>query len=137
MAAFTLDTSGVVNIGKAPPRGHNEYVEWSDLDPFTRGYVEAVFDWIASHHNEIAGKDFAAFQARGYRTLAFRDLAPETLAAILKDCAAWRSIDRGIYGEDNAACGRALWAMRQSQAGVPDFPRLTVTLGDDGKVRFQ
>lgn len=108
-------------------------VRWSDLDPFTQGYVEKVL-WAAG--GQIS-------PTRLY--LGFSDLAPETLARIVEDCARFRS-----YGEhegfkccdDTGEHGRQFWEKRNwrpwpAHAAVYErdgFPPLTAYLGDDGKV---
>lgn len=64
----------------------------------------------------------------------FSDLAPETLARIREDCAAYRQ--RLLPSDLNhARYGEGFWIDRQ-RAGS-HFPPLTLYLGDDGKVRFQ
>jgi len=108
---------------------------WSDLSPFTQGYIEALF---ASELPDGA-------QLRGnHIPLGFSDLAPETLARIIADCEA----QGAHYNQPNDAkrhahLGRDFWLDGQRAAlcfknhdGSPRFPPLTVQLGDDGKVRF-
>lgn len=155
---FEMDTSGVVGaVDESDPiLSVQTGYTWLDLDAFTQGYVEAMFaslpvkrcGWCGVPVKAAARKDGFGCgrhaqctetvrdeRARLY-VKGFSDLAPETLARIIADCAAWRETDRGVYSDDNGLSGRALWAMRQSPMGVPGFPPLTVQLGDDGKVRF-
>lgn len=102
-------------ITEAAPSG-------SDLDPFTQGYVEALLSgWIKSGEFGDEGSDtFGSYD--------FSDLAPEALAAILRDCAA--------QGDNHASTesGKAFWAYRQAGKYPWAFPPLTPYLGDDGRV---
>lgn len=129
MADFTLDTSGAV--ANPISAGGLQSYRWSDLYPFTQGYTEAAarafWLWLlcgSGGHSE----------AHAAEIVAFRNWAPETLAAILRDCAAaqeagWRSVS----GDDAFSLGKAFWTTRQlSRADA--FPPLTPYLGDDGKV---
>jgi hypothetical protein len=123
VAEFTLDTSGAVRLRRDKIRLNTL---WSDLDPFTQGYVEALF--ASEIEDDIGAKVSFA------RLYGFSDLAPEALAIILADCAEFSAnpIYRDV--ELTAEHGRLFWRLRQ--AGCPDFPPLTVSLGDDGKVRL-
>lgn len=133
---MALDTSGEIDC----PRLYNDGPcicgknRWGQLTSFTQGYVEALF---ASIPNEA--RTYEGFAARGHRPIAFSDLAPETLARIIADCAAFV---KEYPGWDHRDGGRLFWASRQGGAtGWPaymseGFPPLTVLLGDDGKVRF-
>lgn len=113
---FQLDTSGrvIIEVSEA----FETYYEWSDLSPFTQGYIEALFE--------------ERFQFGG----GFSDLAPETLARIIADCesARPRYVIPGYPGGPES--GRTFWIDRQSPEHIHGFPPLTVQLGDDGKVRF-
>jgi hypothetical protein len=137
---FTLDTSGaVLSRSDHVMSGGVLTTVWSDLSPFAQGYVEAMFAALDLTVDEMAkwldGVD-------PYRLPSFSDLAPETLALILRDCAAY---ERGpaMLPADRAGGGATFWRDRQSgfylreTAGVPfcgAFPPLTPYLGDDGKV---
>jgi hypothetical protein len=92
MPEFTLDTAGVVSVdtrvseGRAPGTSHPVVITaWRDLDAFTQGYVEAMFftcqESLGVDRLENHGDD---------RTSGFSDLAPETLARIIADCAAFQ-----------------------------------------------
>ena len=116
--AFTLDTSGTVHFGVPFAKRHGllTFYRWSDLSPFVQGTVEAVLRSIGVDRYDA--------------------LAPETLARIIADC---ESNTRGMVEIFSDAAhrhaGGHFWTMRQKgRAGR--FPPLTVTLGDDGKVRF-
>lgn len=120
--AFQLDTSGNVSLTLVQgvpyeiAGGH----EWSDLSPFTQGYIEALFDdygpiWIQ-------GDDYDGL----YWVPRFSDLAPETLDRIIADCEAKATaLACPLTAED----GRVFWRKFMSRS-------LTVQLCDDGKVRF-
>lgn len=145
MSAFTLDTSGAVRVCGPLERDHQDVqrFEWPDLSPFEQGYVEALLTgkgdglalWTDAQHNG----------AWDYRA-GFSDLAPETLAAIRKDCADFvRRIGKSkLTDADHRERGAFFWEARQSkfdarwslhQAEMTKaLPPLTPVLGDDGKV---
>lgn len=123
--AFQLDTSGVVPF----EGGTLGLISWEGVGQrgglFTQGYVEALLDAAAdqfglvvinAHHKET--------------NPAFSDLARETLARIIEDCA--RAQAQG-HGD-----GAWFWEYRQEANEAPKagFPPLTLYLGDDGLVRF-
>ena len=95
-------------------------------DEFTRGYVEAMFFTSAGPDDEL---DAAAVS----------DMAPETLAAIMLDCATFQAqnadditeaCDNGrINGYDMAAAGRDYWYSRNGH-GVGYFDRELGAVGD-------
>ncbi len=117
METFTLDTSGFV------PHSY----QWSDLSPFEQGYVEAMF---ASEYRGARLGD-----AKG-----FSDLAPETLAAILRDCEIFRSgygLPESYMANQKASKrGGEMWHSRQT-GGFDILPPLTPYLDDTGKVRLR
>lgn len=123
-----LDTSGFVHMPGGPERKIINYL-WSDLTDFERDYLTAAL----TPKPEV-GVFIDAFR--------FADLAPESLRAALQDCASLQNPERFAFALD---AGAFCWEMRQlgwpSMTGGPvlreEFPPLTVTLGDDGKVRFQ
>jgi hypothetical protein len=128
---FQLDTSGIVyGHGETDARASG-YKTWANLGPFTQGYIEALMV-EASRLAAIALDDDSP-------SPGFSDLAPETLARIIEDCAAIQST---FPVSPNYPGGWQAWCVRQGggfdMAGKwPGLPPLTVTLGDDGKVRFQ
>lgn len=97
-----LDTSG--EVWWPGPEGHS--LEWSDLTPFTQGYT--------AEYLKAAG------------ATRFDQLAPDTLAAIMKDCARFSarhpSPDRGA----------AFWRARQSGA-LPNYPPLSPSISPEGQ----
>lgn len=129
--AFALDTSGAVMI-PAPPGGFVKPTRWFHLDPFTQGYVEAMLRELAERLDKIFtqqrlyGSDFAKFKL----------IAPEALAAILKDCAKFEGLNSGR--RMTAVEGRKWWARRQTYSKrmslAASFPPLAPYLGDDGRV---
>lgn len=125
-----LDTSGEIVLPyphlHPNPRGY----QWPDLDPFTQGYIEALFaDGIS-----IRGYGgLMACLAPNKKPCGFSDLAPETLAAILKDFAAWHYGQFRLPGVNTSAMGRSVWAQRQ-RGELQRFPPLTAYLGGDSKV---
>lgn len=111
-----LDTSGAVMIEFAP--GCDEIKTWDRLDPFTQGYVEALFNgWITE----------PGWGDRPLEHFAFSDLASETLEVILKDCATFK--------DARPFDGKLFWDQRQrGQWTVQGFPPVVPYLGDDGKI---
>ena len=86
-----------------------EIVAFSDLDEFTQGYVEAMF-WTECNSDNPELED-----------ATFGDLAPETLAAIIEDCAAFQDAnaddlakayetEKIVYDESRA--GHDYWLTR-------------------------
>lgn len=114
---FQLDTSGSVGIVTAAPQGGSycQTIWWNNLPPFTQGYIEAL----------MAPLDI--------RVYGFSDLAPETLARIMADCDVARTWAWSISAPD--FLGREFWRLRQEGRYGDRFPPLTVTIGDDSKVR--
>jgi hypothetical protein len=104
MTTFVLDTSGVVDRGQLTWPNRKHIVEWSDLDPFTQGYIKALFFTSCAHgvtkecehavtENglEFVDQDSDWVIAEGAfpEDYGFSDLAPEALASILADCRAF------------------------------------------------
>lgn len=117
MLGFQLDTSGVVHMpapGNPGSVGPLAYVQWRDLDAFTQGYIEALF----FTEEEALGQ----YAENAY---GFRDLAPETLARIMRDHAAFQATEAwGLYeasaneeswgslDDDDDHAGRDFWYTR-------------------------
>lgn len=128
---FQLDTSGRVECAASfQPIG---WAIWSDLSPFTQGYIEALF----ASEAEAAAKAWWLRKSGPFDIPrpGFSDLAPEALARIIADCEVGREIYAGIGPRTQAEKGRQFWEDRQAEM-MRRFPPLTVQLGDDGKVRF-
>lgn len=128
MADFTLDTSGVVKVRPSampePWKPGRWLWAWTDLSPLEQGYVEALFESLRPVEDSDIG-----FQ----QDLAFSDLAPETLAAIRKDCDLL--CRKHFIPTDATYSGSEFWKRRQAgKCETLGFPPLTVTLGDDGRV---
>ena len=93
MPEFQMNTAG-----KIP-------VTFSDLDIFTRAYVTCMF-W--TNEDELPER------------ASFGELAPESLCAIIQDCASFQRVNagnlRGAYGlkpeYDEAAAGHDFWLTR-------------------------
>lgn len=156
MTAFTLDTSGVV-LGETRPNGKGGVQPdgawtWRALDAFTQGYIAALFesegDDLRTANRALAlaetglmpdddesPESAAAFEA--LYPVGFSDLAPDTLARIVADCAAVTG-DGAQYSHsrDYAHEGAAFWSDRIHGALDQPLPPLTVQLGDAGKVIF-
>jgi hypothetical protein len=119
-ANFALDTTGSVMLPRSPGSVIRNHL-WSDLAPFTQGYVEALFA------SAFDGSLDPLAKFRG-----FSDLAPETLALILRDCEAKTA---GSLDTPNGYEGGRFWQRRQAGEDAY-FPPLTPYLGDDGKVHL-
>ena len=78
-----------------------------------------------------SGEETEAFEDE-LTPVSFSNLAPETLAMMLRDCAAIRGLNLW-YGEGDADRGVVFWERRQN-GDFPRFPPLTPYFGDDGKV---
>lgn len=155
MTAFQLDTSGTVNAHLwRPLQGRRQYLVWSNLDPFTQGYVEALFSDDATQG--------AIMDEHGRVRHGFADLAPETLARIIVDCAAFQALpamddQTGVFADehnerDRADAGHDFWLTRNGHGvgfwdgdwpepyasqltdAAKAFGSADAYLGDDGKV---
>lgn len=119
---FKLDTSGLVQC-PAPDQKPNETTGcwfWTDLSIFAQGYIEALFDDLPHGPRLIHPLHGGGVFVR------FSDLAPETLARIITDCAVkTASLACPLTAED----GRVFWRKFGAKSS-------TVQLGEDGKVRF-
>lgn len=129
MTAFTLDTSGRVLAAPNAPHAAPAYC-WSDLNAFRQGYVGAALD-------EANATVWPDGRRIGALDLGFRHLAPETLAAMVKDCERMM----GFYAsKPSQGEGSLAWAYRQHGKFLQfpltaDLKPVTLYLGDDGKVR--
>lgn len=119
MPEFVLDKGGTVFLPLDYPHDPYEGVTWDDLTPFERGYVGAM---LTESRKRLFHNPYDAYRARAS---GFRDLAPETLAMVRRDCEAMHT--------GNETGGRMFWGLRKNQT-FGDFPPLAPYLGDDGKV---
>lgn len=126
--------SGFDTSGKVQDRRTQwvRFWKWSDLSPFVQGYVEAL---LGSFCEEL--DDYSDQGGCSRRFFGFSDLAPETLARIIEDCA--EACFR--FTKQDGQAGKWFWLKRQRGDFEPPmcggFPSLTVHLDDNGKVRFQ
>lgn len=106
MPQFVLNSGGRVQIQDAPFMGAT--LIFANLDAFTQGYIEALFFTNEGKEDGQLGDD-----------ASFNDLAPETLARIMADCATFQTAnaellalayDRDDYGDTQA--GRDFWFTR-------------------------
>lgn len=126
---FQLDTSGAVD---GPEGDLEDFYRWNDLTPFTQGYVEAALRAYSDRLTTGLGEPLH---------VGYSDLAPETLARIIEDCTTfleWNRLagTRCFVADGMTARGRSWWGERNRGLDAPRWPPLTLTLGDDGKVRF-
>lgn len=146
MSNFKLDKSGSVrgrNDGSlmraAGKRFEDSQVRWDDLSPFVQGYVEALFAHCYDRQSAQRGGYNCVADEADYgpgAPLGFADLAPETLARIIEDCRIASELPCYRQTPSQTYAGRVFWLERQS-GFPPNFPPITVYLGDDGKVWFQ
>lgn len=156
MPEFQLDTSGAIE------RHDGAQIHFhDDLDPFTQGYVEALF---FTEEQTFADQGSKPGAIPVETPLGFADLAPETLARIVGDCAKFKA---DAYGpQEDAFCrddpeapawddehaGRDFWYTRNGHgcgfwdgdwpepyaaaldAAAKAFGNVDAYLGDDGKV---
>jgi hypothetical protein len=124
-----FDIGGAVFLGAPEGYGYpGRPFRWTDLDAFTQGYVEQVLKtvWLSLDRATLDGMSLTG------QCMAFSDLSPEALAAILRDCAEAQSKMGAAYGKHSSE-GAAFWANRQT-GWYASFPPLSAYLGDDGKV---
>jgi hypothetical protein len=118
--AAALDTSGWVPLGR-------DKIHFDDLPDFEQGYTAAALSACGLKTPWGAGYDVV-------RKVGFYDLAEEAIALILKDCEAIRN--RSGDGYCARIHGAEAWCVRQL-GGMADFPPLSVTLDDEGKVQLR
>lgn len=132
MTSFTLNTSGAVQFVDLPNGSQDLAVTWGHLSPFAQGYVEAMLRGVLVERElNRRGETVHEQDAR------FSDLAPSTLAAILKDCEAFAALFGKRSSPLTAGEGGAFWRRRQKRGNSVlqlRFPPLTISLGDDGNV---
>lgn len=131
-----FNTSGVV-MWTPPGACVARYMHWPDLDPFTQGYIEALFDELGSALHKRAAEKFYTLNWNA----RFSDLAGETVQRIIEDCERFAP---KLHIPADAQAGSWFWEWRQEGwlSATPDaraemirgFPRLTPYLGDDGMV---
>jgi hypothetical protein len=124
MPEFVLDTSGDVMIPR-PDAAMDDFVCWDDLTPFEQGYFTAM---LTESRKRLFHNPYDAYKARAS---GFRDLAPETLAMVRRDCER-ESLEPSA--SDPREEGGAFWRLRQCGAYSNKWAPLTPYLGDDGKV---
>lgn len=84
------------------------------MNPFATGYAEAIRASLPAEHRDAP-------------------FAPATLSRIIADCERFTE----LHGEwPLAEHGRGFWNGRSSGKHAPDFPPITVTLGDDGLIHL-
>jgi len=94
-----------------------ESPEFNTLDPFTQGYIEAMF-FTDGEQLHLDGCGNGTFLADSSEAPCFGDLAPEALATIILDCATFQAANREslevAYSRayDAAQAGRDYWFTR-------------------------
>jgi hypothetical protein len=133
-----FDKTGTIFLPLDYPHDPYEGVTWEDLDPFTQGYVEAMFQ------TDLHPPSSAVWGRKHYLWLyaTYRDLAPETLAMVLRDCEAkvQAMVNCGASRthEDTRDNGQRFWSARQrGNFDGHGFPPFTPYVADDGKVRLR
>lgn len=152
MPEFILDSAGTVHDVRAPSIEAVKRVDidFCDLDAFTRGYIEALFftsecsqvdteEFLSAEHQA----DMEAGRADGVLPcdVGFADLAPDSLARIIADCAAFQADNAadlecayaarsGLVEEyDAEQAGRDFWFTRNGH-GVGFWDRGLGDIGD-------
>lgn len=131
-----LDTSGMVELYEFVRGASTNWspgpIAWGGLDAFTQGYIEAMAaDW-----SRVVSADPRTAARQPPFHWGFSDVAPETLAAILKDCGA-HEVAYPLQARDPRRHNRGVNFWRNRQAGMwanSGWPPLKPYLGDDGRV---
>lgn len=137
--------------------------QFAALDSFTQGYIEALFFTDCEHNTVRPDDDSDSDDCNVWKPeihsslpgdVSFADLAPETLARIVKDCAAFLDDAKIVacIGDKDAQAGHDFWLTRNGHgAGFwdgdwpePDasyldaradtFGSVDSYLGDDGLI---
>lgn len=128
MAQFQLDMSGVVAAVTGNPKIRID-AEWSDLDAFTQGYIEALFfteeeslceESNGARHMPDVAVNTVTMESHfvGGDSFGFSDLAPGALADVIADCEAFQRDNAATLAEaytrdyDAAQAGRDYWFTR-------------------------
>ena len=119
MPQFILDSAGTVRDVRAPSIEAVKRVDldFSDLDAFTQGYIEALF-FTECEIGTDADSHEPETQSALHGECGFSDLAPEALAAIVAQCAAFQRDSAPLLEEafardyDSAQAGRDFWFTR-------------------------
>lgn len=127
MPQFQLDTSG--KAYKTVSDTTLEAVYWGHLDPFTQGYIEALFftseeqlceESDGARHMPDVAINTATMESHfvGGDSFGFSDLAPCALASIIADCEAFQRDNAETLAEaytrdyDAEQAGRDYWFTR-------------------------
>ena len=136
MPEFIADTDGIVNG-----------LDWEDLSPLARGYIEAMLftetaesismvEWEEPENREAISEGSVSGSIPG--DSGFGDLHPNTLSDIIADCGAFhvkaRDLLRQAYERDYDAeqAGRDFWFTRNGH-GVGFWDHRQLEAGDLGK----
>lgn len=159
MPKFVLNAADTVDmhpLSKEPGRLNWIGVSLSltDLDAFTQGYVEALFFTEEERLCEESGREMPAVEFNmstmesrfvGGDSPGFADLAPDTLAAIIDDCAAFQTANAvdlaQAYAETNydaEQAGRDFWFTRNGHGvGYWDRSELDWFAASDNSKKLQ
>lgn len=128
-----IDTSGRVRA--MPNAAHPaNWICWSDLSPFTQGYVEAALRELVQRMVADDAVVYTMEQCR--RASRFHALAPVTLARMIEDCARkaaqlQQTFSPMRYGRTQTD-GANFWRFRQHGDGVAcGFPCVALYVADD------
>lgn len=159
VSAFTLDTSGCVELPLRTEDGDRLARHfWSDLSPFEQGCLEALIESLGRARRcpvcfgsgtvvryKRPPMSITCGQCAGHGKVParFSDLSPEALALIRGDCEGVGPAEpRAFNHEALRRMGAQLWRERQGYpmgwrySDTKTFYPLTVTCGDDGKIRL-
>lgn len=152
-----------------PLKGGEAPIGWRDLDAFTQGYIEALF--FTENAPGVTTEEWQATEDHAEGSIpedvAFSDLAPEALEAILRDCASFYAANEATIDDALAAnecadvcegttqAGRDFWYTRNGHGcgfwdgdwpepyattlddAAKAFREASVYLGDDGRVYLE
>jgi hypothetical protein len=133
VSGFSLDTSGTVRLppGERTSKNGRVLARWSDLSPFAQGYIpEAIKAAVLARWPELCAVYGVELVAQSYN-IGFSDLAPATLAEMLKDCAWWT--DQWPLDLTRIGHGRWIWEARQRNE-IKNFRPLHLFLNNEGKI---
>ena len=119
MPEFILNSAGTVHDVRAPSIEAVKRVDldFHDLDSFTQGYIEAMF-FTECEIGKNADSHEPETQSALHGECGFSDLAPEALAAIIAQCAAFQRDSAALLEEaferdyDDTQAGRDFWFTR-------------------------
>lgn len=129
---FKIDTSGAVRFDSND--GRPTYLRFEDMTDFTQGVVEAALRGLLSVLFGPDGEGYSDDQLSSM--VAYRLLAPATLAQIMADCDRWSS-EYGGPDLNEAFDGQMFWGTRNmGEWSDVGFPPVALSLAEDGLIHL-